>query len=237
MIGQHELAAVAVHHAELRVERGERIVGDLRLRRADRGEEGGLAGIRQADQAGVGDELQPQPDPALLAGLAGIGVARRAVGRRLEMRVAEAAVAALGQHDALADLGEVGDQRLLVFVENLRADRHLEHHVVAAGAVQVLALAGDAGLRLEVLRVAVVDQRVEAVDRLDHDVAAAAAVAAARAAVLDELLAPERDAAVAAVAGADIDLGFVEEFHGLYIGARGAGVICVLAAGRCRLLH
>ena len=98
------------------------------------------------------------------------------------MRVAEAAVAALGQHHALADLGQVGDHRLLVLVENLRADRHLEHHVVAAGAVAVLAHAVHAGPRLEVLRVAVVDQGVEAVDRLDHDVAAAAAVAAARAA-------------------------------------------------------
>ena len=127
-VGQHELAAVALDHAELRVERGERIVGDLRLRRADRGEEGGLAGVRQADEAGVGDQLQPQPDPALLARLAGIGVARRAVGRRLEVRVAEAAVAALRQHHALADLGQVGEQRLLVLVEDLRADRHLQHH-------------------------------------------------------------------------------------------------------------
>ena len=94
-VGQHELAAVALDHAELRVERGEGIVGDLRLGRAHRGEERRLAGVRQPDQAGVGDQLQPQPDPALLAVLAGIGVARRAVGRRLEMRVAEAAVAAL----------------------------------------------------------------------------------------------------------------------------------------------
>ena len=69
-------------------------------------------------------------------------------------------------------------------------------------------------LRLEVLLVAVVDQRVEAGDRLDHDVAALAAVAAVRAAELDEFLAPERHAAVAARAGRDIDLGFIEEFHG-----------------------
>ena len=47
------------------------------------------------------------------------------------------------------------------------------------------------------------------------DVAAAAAIAAGGPAELDELLAPERNAAVAAVAGADIDLGLVEEFHGL----------------------
>src|SRR5665213_385220 len=140
------------------------------------------------------------------------------------MRIAETAVAALGQRDAIADLGEIGDQCLLVLIENLGADGDLEHHVVATGAVHVLALAGHARPRLEVLGIAVVDQGVEAVDRLDHNVAAAAAVATARAAMLDELLAPECDAAVAAVAGADIDLGFVEKFHGLYIGARGGGV-------------
>src|SRR5205085_9109067 len=116
---------------------------------------------------------------------------------------------------------EIGQHGVLVVFENLRADRHLQHDVLGIGAVAVLAHAVDARPRLEVLGIAVVDQGVEAVDRLDHDVAAAAAIAAAWAAVLDELLAPERDAAVAAVAGADIDLGLVEEFHGLYIGADG----------------
>ena len=69
-------------------------------------------------------------------------------------------------------------------------------------------------LGLEMLLVAVVDERVEPVDAFDQDVAAAAAVAAVRPAELDELLAPERDAARPAVAGADVDLGLVEEFHG-----------------------
>ena len=131
------------------------------------------------------------------------------------MRIAETAVAALGQHDALAELGEIGDQRFFVLVVNLRADRNLQHHDgAAASAVAVLALAGHAGARLEVLLVTVVDQRVEAVDRLDHHGAAMSAIAAARAAELDELLAAERHAAVAAVAGADIDLCLIEEFHG-----------------------
>ena len=53
------------------------------------------------------------------------------------------------QHDALADLGQVGDHRLLVLVEDLGADRHLEHHVVAAGAVAVLAHAGPPGRALK----------------------------------------------------------------------------------------
>src|ERR1700760_2906751 len=131
------------------------------------------------------------------------------------MRVAEAAIAAFGKREFLAELGEIVDQRFAVFVEHLRADRHLENNRLAAGAMAVLAHAVLALLRLEVLLVAIVDQRIQPVDGLDHDVAAAAAIAAGGAAELDEFFAPERDAAVAAVAGADIDLGFVEEFHEL----------------------
>ena len=100
-IRQHEFAAVDRDDAELRMQRGEGIIGDFRLGGADGGEEGRLAGIRQADQAGIGDEFQPQPDGALVARLARIGVARRAVGGGFEMRVAEAAIAALGEHGTL----------------------------------------------------------------------------------------------------------------------------------------
>ncbi len=63
-VGQHEFAAVDADHAELRMQRGEGIVRDLRLGRADGREEGRLAGIRQADQTGIGDQLQAQPDRA-----------------------------------------------------------------------------------------------------------------------------------------------------------------------------
>ena len=80
-VGEHEFAIVDAHHAELRMQRGERIVGDLRLGGADRRKERRLAGIRQADQAGVGDQLQPQPYGSLFAGQARIGAARRAIGR------------------------------------------------------------------------------------------------------------------------------------------------------------
>ena len=130
------------------------------------------------------------------------------------MLVAETAIAALRQPKALADGGEVADQRVIVFFVDLRAGRHFQRHVGALGAGAVAAHAVDAGLGLEMLLVAVVDQRVQAVDRLQPDIAAAAAIAAVRSAELDELLAPERDAAGAAVAGADIDLGLIEKFHG-----------------------
>ena len=128
----------------------------------------------------------------------GIGVARRLVGRGLEAQVAPAAVAAARQQHALAGPRQVGDQRLAVLLEDLGADRHPQHHVVGALAGALLAHAGLAVPGEEMLLVAVVDQRVQPLDRLGPDVAALAAVAAVGAAELDELLAAEADAAVAA---------------------------------------
>src|SRR5690606_1893762 len=135
--------------------------------------------------------------------LAGIGAARCLVGRGLEMRVAEAAIAAREQHQLLADFGEVGDQRLAILLEHLGTHRHLEDRIFALGAVAILAHAVMAGLSLEVLLVAVVDQRVEAIDAADDDIAPASAIAAIGAAELDEFLAQERYRAGTAIAGTD----------------------------------
>ena len=88
-IREHEVAIVDAHHAELRMQGGERIVGDLRLGGADRRKERGLAGIRQPDQAGVGDQLQPQSYCPFFTRKTRIGAARRAIGQRLEIGVAE----------------------------------------------------------------------------------------------------------------------------------------------------
>src|SRR3954451_6310766 len=131
------------------------------------------------------------------------------------MGIAEAAIAALGEDECLAELGEIMDQRFPVLVEDLGSDGNLEHDRLAVWAVAILAHSIGALRRVEVLLIAVIDQGVEPVDDLDDDVTAASAIAAGRATELDELLAPERNTAVAAVAGADIDLGFIEEFHGL----------------------
>src|SRR5690606_16552070 len=70
-----------------------------------------------------------------------------------------------------------------------------------------------------------VDQGVEVLRRFQPHAAAVAAVAAVRPAERDELLAPESDAAVAAVSGGDGDFGFVDEFHGCRAGTGGAWVV------------
>ena len=90
--------------------------------------------------------------------------------------------------------GHVGDERLAVLVEDLRAGGDLQDDVLALAAGAVLAHAVAAVLGLEMLLVAVVDERVQALDALGEDVAAAAAVAAVRTAELDEFFPAKRDA-------------------------------------------
>ncbi len=131
------------------------------------------------------------------------------------MGIAEAAIAALGQQHALARLGQIGDQGFPIFLVDLGAGRNLEHGIGAAGAMHVAAHAGLAVLGIDVLLIAVVDQRVEIVHGLGPDIAAASAIAAPGAAEFDIFLAPEGNAAIAARTGADLDLGDIEELHGV----------------------
>ena len=86
---------VDAHDAQIRRERGERIVGDLGPRRRDRADQRALAGVGHAEEADVGEHLELEVQPPLLALFAGRELARRAVGARLEVDVAEAACAAL----------------------------------------------------------------------------------------------------------------------------------------------
>ena len=86
-VGHHEAAMLAdAHHAEIRVQRGERIIRDFRPRRRHRADERRLAGIRQPEQTHVRDHLQLELERALLARQARPELARRAIGARLEAR-------------------------------------------------------------------------------------------------------------------------------------------------------
>ena len=63
-----------------------------------------LPGVREADQPGVGDDLQFERDPALFALLARLELPRGAVGRALEVDVAATALAALRDDHFVAGL-------------------------------------------------------------------------------------------------------------------------------------
>ena len=99
-VGDDEFAALVADDPQLRAQGRERIIADLCAGVADRIEERRLAGIGQSDETDVGEQFEPQPDPHLLAGDAGLVLARGAVGRGLVAGVAAAAHAAMEQGDA-----------------------------------------------------------------------------------------------------------------------------------------
>ena len=69
-VGDGERRAAGLDDAEVRHQRRERVVGDLRPGGGQRGDEARLAGAREADERDVGDALELEHDVADVAGLA-----------------------------------------------------------------------------------------------------------------------------------------------------------------------
>ena len=128
-----------------------------------------------------------------------------------EAGVAFAAASAARRQVALARLGEVEQSLARRFVPDHRAHRHLHVHRVAFVPGPIAALAVTAALGFMLGVEAEVQQRILVLVGDQVDVAAAAAIAAARPSARDELLPPERQAAIAAVARLHVDSDFVDE--------------------------
>src|SRR5207237_803490 len=101
------------------------------------------------------EKLQLEAKVLLFARLSGLHLSGRAIGRRREMRVAEAAAAAAGDQHALACFGEVGKKtqrlaRLAALFVHERADRDCELEICPAvsGAIGALAVFAPPGAEL-----------------------------------------------------------------------------------------
>ena len=112
---------------------------------------------------------------------------------------------------ALAGCIEVGEQDVVVGVEDERAGRNGDDQILAALAVHLLAHAGLAAPAFQWCLPAKSSSVFLFGVGDEDDGAAVATVAAVGAALGDVLLAAERDAPVPAVAGFDVDVGFVDE--------------------------
>ena len=198
-------------YAEVGFESGEGVVGDFGASGGDAGDQGGLAGVGETDQAYIGEELEFEAVEALFAGAAEFVLAGSLVGAGGEVLIATAAAAAFGDDELLVGLLEVVDELAGFLVVKGCSDRDLQDDgfAVEAGAVGAQAMLAALGLVLGVI--AEMDEGVVALGGDHDDVAATASVAAGGTAAGDKLFAPEGHAAVTAVAGFDLDFCFIDE--------------------------
>ena len=208
-VGDHELALVAFERAEHRLERRERIVGDLRRRAREAREQRGLAGVRQADEADVGAsslscELEPAPPRrrarARRSAAPGGSRSRSACCRARPRRRARPSRAGPGAG------GPSAGRRDLLRRRDLRAGRHASTSASPSRRGAASPRRGRRG-RASACRRRRNARRSRSESLADeHDVAAAAAVAAVGTALGHVRLAAEAHAAVAARAGLHLDV-------------------------------
>ena len=91
--------------AEIGLEGGEGVVGDLGFGGGEARDERGLADVGVADEAGVGEETEFEAVGALFAGAAELVFARGLVGAGGEVLVAASAATAFGDDDGLVGVG------------------------------------------------------------------------------------------------------------------------------------
>src|SRR4030095_10475892 len=166
-------------------------------------EERRLAGIREADHADVGQELQLEMEPALRSGAPQVGAAGRLVGGGGEARVAPPAVRAANRDHALTLDRQVAEMLAGVAIGDDGAEGNFQDRVTSAGAVTVRALPVGAALGVVVTLVVLIEQGRHRGIGLEPDGAAVSAVSPVGAAVGDEFLATEAHAAGAPVAPLD----------------------------------
>ena len=196
--------------AEVRVQRRERIVGDLGPCRRDRGDQTRLARRRIAHERDVGHGLELEEDIAFPAGCAQQCEAGGLALRVRERGIAETADAAGSDDESHSRLDHV-DERLARHVLHDGADGNLQLERFAGRTGAVVAHPEAAVARGTMRRVVVGEQCRHLRVRDEHDVAAVPAVAAVGAGQRLELLALHRDTAVAALAGGQVQRHSVDE--------------------------
>ena len=210
-VGDHE-PTVASEDAEVRRERGERIVRDLGPRGGQRAEERRLAGVRKPDETEVRDGVELELEGTLLALLAGLRHPGDAVLRPGEPCVPSSAAPASGDDRARSLSDEVGDQIAVLANDRSVGDRHDE--VVAGRSGPVVARSRPSVLRAEVRPVGDVGEIVLPRRDLQHHGAPGTAVTAVRTAARLVRLAQERGASRAALAAPRERRHLVDEGHG-----------------------
>ena len=123
---------VALDHPEHRGQGGERVVADLRPRRADPGEQGRLARVGGPQEAHVGEEPQVETQPPFLARLAGLRFAGGPIRVGEEGQVPPATATAARHPELVPVVKDLAQQGPGGLVAGLGARRHPDQQILSA---------------------------------------------------------------------------------------------------------
>ena len=205
-IRQHKAVFPLLYDAQVGLQGGKMIIGDLRPSGGEHGKHGGFAHVGEAHQTYVRNGLQFQRQLHHFPLFAGLGELGGLPGGGGEVLIAISAVTAVKQGFLFAGVVHVQKQPARGLFPHHRSRRHLDDHVFSglAGAPVGRAVRAVAGFKMPLE--AEIHQRMHPFRGQKHHVAAPSAVAAVRAARGNVFFPVKGHAAVAAVAGLHPDI-------------------------------
>ena len=200
-IGQHDVLPVLPDDAQIRRQRGEMIVPDLRLRAGQDGKDGALSHIGIAHQPDIRDGFQLEAERPDLRFDARFGKVGRLARRSREVPVSPPAAAALQTRPGFPGPVHVRHDPAGFIVPDHRAHRHLDDQVLPPLSGPQVAHPVPAVLRRILAAETEIQQGVHILIGVQQHIAAPAAVPAVGSAVLDIFFPVKGSGAVSAVPG------------------------------------
>jgi hypothetical protein len=210
-IGQHKRTITGLHNTQIRLQRGERIICDFRLRGGETRDQRRFSRIGEPDQPDVGQQLKLEAQPQHLTGLAFFMLGRRLMCGAREASVAPPAASSGSHRKGLARCRKVDEllARIGIVNDGSNWNRKLHPGSIAAGTIAALPMTPALG---SVFRIKTKMQKsVVVLARDQRNIAAAAAISPTWSASRDELFSPECQTSVTSVSGFDGNNYFINK--------------------------
>src|SRR2546425_5187460 len=215
-ISDHESFSLLVaDDAEIRDQSRKWIVGNFWTGGGDGSDKGRLAGIGQANNSHIGHQFKLDGEFSLLAGKAGLSIARTAVDRGNKMGVAFAAFAASCNDTPRSGACEIRQHLSGSCVTNHRSYRNGNHSILSPFSILVFAPAMLPSASPILFLVAEIEQCYELRIRDHHDIAAVTAITAVWSSPRHIFFSPEAHTPPPTITGFDLYPNFIDKFHGL----------------------
>jgi hypothetical protein len=213
-VGNHKRPSLReAHRAQVRDKGGEWVVGDLGAGGRDSGNEGGLAGVGEADEARLGEEFQLESDMPFLSWSSFLGKARSLSTRSGEVHVPLPAVSTTSQHIAIPVVGEITEDLAAIPVSHLGPYRDEEGQIRAAFSCLLLTAAMGTSGRSEVSLEVKIEEGLLGMCGLEDHITALAAVTAVGTAARHESFTSEAHAPITTISAPNVNIDLVDEAH------------------------